>query len=78
MPAITRSHPHQAKLARKSGRPLPARCWQTFVLLIFAYQMLSAMVTQLLEFMVMASAGERFTGSEALASFYGVFSWCST
>ena len=53
---------------------LPKVLAKRFVLLIFAYQMLSAMVTQLLEFMVMASAGERFTGSEALASFYGVFS----
>ncbi len=53
---------------------LPRVLTKRFVLLIFAYQMLSAMVTQLLEFMVMAAAGERFTGSEALASFYGIFS----
>lgn len=53
---------------------LPKVLAKRFVLLIFTYQMLSAMVTQLLEFMVMVAAGERFTGSEALASFYGVFS----
>ncbi len=46
-----------------------------FVLLIFAYQMLSAMVTQLLEYMVMATAGQRFTGSDALASFYGIYTF---
>ena len=46
-----------------------------FILLIFAYQMLSAMATQLIEFMVMAAAAERFTGSDALADFYGRFTF---
>ena len=55
--------------------PLRKVLTRRFVLLIFAYQMLSAVVTQLLDYMVMASAGERFTSSDALASFFGNFTF---
>jgi len=66
--------------ASETGRPLQAPPLRSvlakrFVLLIFAYQMLSAMATQLLEFMVMTAAGERFTGSDALAGFYGAYTF---
>jgi ATP:ADP antiporter, AAA family len=55
--------------------PLRKVLGKRFVLTIFAYQMLSAMVTQLLEYMVMTAAAERFIGSDALASFYGSFTF---
>lgn len=66
--------------ASETGRqlqapPLRSVLTKRFVLLIFAYQMLSAMATQFLEFMVMTAAGERFTGSDALAGFYGVYTF---
>ena len=55
--------------------PLRKVLAKRFVLLIFAYQMLSAMATQLLEYMVMAATDQRFTGSDALAHFYGNFTF---
>jgi AAA family ATP:ADP antiporter len=67
----------QANATGPNRPPPPLRKVLTrrFVLAIFAYQMLSAMVTQLLEYMVMTAAAERFTGSDALASFYGTFTF---
>ncbi len=44
---------------------------QRAVLLLFLYQMLSAMASQILDFMVLAVAGARFTESTALAEFFG-------
>ncbi len=46
-----------------------------FVLLIFAYQMLSAMASQLLDFMVMAAADARFADSDILAQFFGSYTF---
>jgi HEAT repeat protein len=51
--------------------PLRKLLSKRFVILIFAYQMLSAVVSQLLDFMIVAAAGERFTESATLASFFG-------
>ena len=69
-------------LAQTSGggqkvKPPPLRkvLAKRFVLLIVAYQMLSAMVSQFLDFMVMASAGERFADGDALASFFGNYTF---
>ncbi len=53
--------------------PLRRLLLKRFVILIFAYQMLSAVVSQLLDFMLLAAAGERFADSDALASFFGNF-----
>ena len=55
--------------------PLRKLLAKRFVLLIFTYQMLSAMASQLLDFMVMSAAGERFTNSDALASFFGNYTF---
>ena len=55
--------------------PLRKVLAKRFVLLIFAYQMLSAIVSQLMDFMVMASAGERFANSGALAGFLGSYTF---
>ncbi len=57
--------------ARADSPPLRKVLAKPFVLLIFAYQMLSAMVSQLLDFIVLSAAGERFTDADALASFFG-------
>lgn len=46
-----------------------------FVLLIFLYQILSAVASQLLDFMVFDQAARRFAGSEALAQFVGNYTW---
>jgi HEAT repeat protein len=55
--------------------PLRKVLAKRFVLLIVAYQMLSAMASQLLDFIVMASAGERFADGDALASFFGNYTF---
>ena len=55
--------------------PLRKVMAKRFVLLVFAYQMLSAMVSQFLDFMVMASAGERFVQSDALAHFFANYTF---
>ena len=55
--------------------PLRKVLTKRFVLFIFLYQMLSAMGSQFLDFMVMASAGERFTGTESLANFLGNYTF---
>jgi HEAT repeat protein/ATP/ADP translocase len=43
------------------------------VLLLFLYQMLSAMASQILDFMVLAVADARFTDGPALAEFFGQY-----
>ena len=71
---------HLLTLSGSSGqsiKPPPLRkvLAKRFVLLIFAYQMLSAMASQFLDFMVMASAGERFAESGALAQFFANYTF---
>ncbi len=51
--------------------PMRSLLLQRTVLLLFLYQMLSAMASQILDFMVLAVAGARFTESTALAEFFG-------
>ncbi|MDX1416577.1 MAG: hypothetical protein R3293_20420, partial [Candidatus Promineifilaceae bacterium] len=51
--------------------PLRRLLTKRFVLLIFAYQMLTAMVIQLMDFMVLSATGARFTNSDELALFMG-------
>jgi HEAT repeat protein len=46
-----------------------------FVLLVFLYQMLSAMGSQLLDFMALSAAGARFTDSGSLAQFMGAYTF---
>ena len=62
--------------AAAAGGPLPAR-WgllrHRLVLLIFGYQVLSAAVTQLLDFMVWERAAARYPDPSDLARFQGVF-----
>jgi len=55
--------------------PLRKLLAKRFVILIFAYQMLSAMVSQLLDFMLLSAAGERYVDSDALATFFGNFTF---
>lgn len=55
--------------------PLGRLLSKTFVTLIFLYQMLSAMASQLLDFMVMSAAGNRFSEPTALASFFGQYTF---
>ncbi len=69
---------YRAVLAQNSSSGPPVKApslrkvlFKRFVILIFAYQMLSAIVSQLLDFMAMAAAGERFANSDVLTSFFG-------
>jgi AAA family ATP:ADP antiporter len=55
--------------------PLRKLLTKRFVALIFLYQMLSGIGAQLLDFMVFDQADRRFTGSEALAKFFGNYTW---
>ncbi|MEJ2600252.1 MAG: cyclic nucleotide-binding domain-containing protein [Anaerolineales bacterium] len=55
--------------------PLRKLLTKRFVALIFFYQMLSGIGAQLLDFMVFDQAARRFTGSEALARFFGNYTW---
>lgn len=71
---------HLLTLSDTSGRsikppPLRKVLTKRFVLLIFAYQMLSAMASQFLDYMVMASAGERFPETDALAQFFANYTF---
>jgi HEAT repeat protein len=58
---------------RQPARSLPQLLTRRFVLLIFFYQMLAAMVGQLLDFVVYDRAAVRFTDSQAFARFFGNF-----
>lgn len=58
------------EVSRKTP-PMRTLLMQRTVLLLFLYQMLSAMASQILDFMVLAVAGARFTDSTALAAFFG-------
>ena len=67
-------------LSRSTGggaevKPPPMRTLlkQRTVLMLLLYQMLSAMASQILDFMVLAAAGGRFTESTALARFFGSY-----
>lgn len=55
--------------------PLGRLLVKTFVILIFLYQMLSAMASQLLDFMVLAAAGDRFSDPATLAAFFGQYTF---
>lgn len=55
----------------RKAPPMRTLLMQRTVLLLFLYQMLSAMASQILDFMVLAVAGARFTDSTALAAFFG-------
>ena len=65
-----------AAVAAAAGGPRPSR-WgllrHRMVLLIFGYQVLSAAVTQLLDFMVWERAAARYPDPSDLARFQGVF-----
>ena len=67
----------QASQTGPQVQPPPLRKTLTnrFVLLIFAYQMLSAMASQFLDYMVMASAGARFTQTDSLTNFLGTYTF---
>jgi HEAT repeat protein len=58
--------------------PLRHLLVKRFVLLILLYQMLSAMGSQLLDFMALSASGARFTDSETLAQFWGAFTFFLT
>jgi AAA family ATP:ADP antiporter len=55
--------------------PLRRVVVKRFVLFVFAYQMLSAMASQLLDFMVLAAADARFADSDVLAQFFGNYTF---
>ncbi|MCA9975097.1 MAG: HEAT repeat domain-containing protein, partial [Anaerolineales bacterium] len=59
--------------------PLRHLLGKRFVILIFVYQMLSAMGSQLLDFMVLDAAGARFSDSAVLTTFFGSYTfWLNT
>jgi len=58
---------------RQPGKPLWQLLAKRFVLLVVLYQMLSAMVSQLLDFMLFDQAAARYTDSLGLAQFLGNF-----
>lgn len=53
--------------------PMRKLLTQRAVLLLFLYQMLSAMASQILDFMVLAVSDARFTDGTALANFFGQY-----
>jgi len=60
---------------QQSLPPLRKLLTKRFVALIFLYQMLSGMGAKLLDFLLFDQAARRFTGSEALATFVGNYTW---
>jgi AAA family ATP:ADP antiporter len=71
---------HLLSQAAGAGSELPAPplrqlLVKRFVLLIFLYQMLSAMGSQLLDFMALSASGARFADSETLAQFWGAYTF---
>ena len=54
----------------KTSLTLPQLLKKRFVILIFAYQMLAAIVNQLSDFIMLTQVGVRFHTSEAIAQFY--------
>lgn len=64
---------HVGPQRRQPAAPLGQLLRKPFVLLIFLYQMLSAIGTQLIDFMVYERAAARYTDSAELARFIGNF-----
>jgi HEAT repeat protein len=64
---------HRGSQRRQPVAPLGQLLRKPFVLLIFLYQMLSAIGTQLIDFMVYERAAARYTDSAELARFIGNF-----
>jgi HEAT repeat protein len=59
------------KQSKTTSKPLWQLLAKRFVLVIVLYQMLSAMASQLLDFMMLDQAAARFTDSQSLATFMG-------
>jgi HEAT repeat protein len=58
---------------QEPGKSLLQLLRTRFVLLIFVYQLLAAMISQLADYILLAQAGARYADSEALAGFFSTF-----
>ena len=58
---------------QQKAKSLPKLLTRRYALLIFSYQMLAALTSQLLNFILLDRSGARFATSEALARFFGTY-----